>query len=88
MNTEEFVERLMEKDGVENVGVKVEVTATVRRRATGEVDKFHQEVRERVVEEKEMASLVRDTGWLYSGCVDVVGDFYLKDRFRKRYKKE
>ncbi len=78
-STDELVETLQDIDGVKKVRVRTTVTVEVDHRTTGEYDEMHQPIRERAVSEDEIASLIDNEHWSYSGPVKVE-DFYIRDQ--------
>lgn len=73
--------KLLDRDGIERVDVKIEVTPTVKKRNTEEVDDHFQTIRERVVSKDELEDVVDGTDWSYHGTIDAMGDFHVRDRF-------
>jgi hypothetical protein len=85
MDLNELLDTLIEQDGMTKAYVSIEVEPVVSKRNTGETDEHFQEIRERVASEDEIAALVATTEWSYDGTIDVMGDFYVRDRLRKSY---
>ena len=81
---QELIDDLREEQGVREVDVEITIEATVRKQNTGEVDDVFNEIRERVISEEEMESIADDHDYNYHGTVDVMGDYYVKDRLTKR----
>ena len=88
LTVDKVTELLLKQDGITKVNVEVKLTATVRKQNTGETDEMYQPIRERVISEDEIATLVKDSNWSYSGTVDIVGDFQVRDRLRTQYNVE
>lgn len=72
---------LLDRDGIVNIDIKIEVEPTIKKRNTGEVDESYQSIRERIVSEDELQDMVNGKDWYYNGTIDVVGDFHVRDRF-------
>jgi len=79
----DLIDKLLELDGVTKIHVETKVTVTHSMRNTGEMDENYQEIRESVVPDGTFLDIAQEYGWSHDGTVDVVGDFRLKDRFRK-----
>lgn len=79
--SEELIETLLDFDGVTEIRVEKTMTVTHRKEPTGEIDKLFQEVREPVISEEDFEEIADMNDINYLGTVDVVGDYYLKDRF-------
>lgn len=83
MELNDLLKQLSDTSGIEKARVGITVQVTVQRRTTGEEDKYYQPIRERVVAEEELQSLIEDTDWDYQGEIDVT-DYDATDRFRRQ----
>lgn len=83
--TDDITDTLLDMDGVEEIHVETKITVTHRKEHTGE---SFQDIPEQVVSDEEFESIAQEFGWDYHGTIDVVGDFYLRDKFSNRYTEE
>jgi hypothetical protein len=85
---EELLNELEQQSGVLKANVKVEVTTTVRKVNTGEVDDCFNPIRERAVSEDTLQGIANGSDYRYHGCIDIVSDYRLRDRFTRSYSVE
>ena len=74
-------------EGVEEVSVTITAHVTIRKRLDEEASEgTWREVRTRPIPESEIERAIEGTDWKYSGEIDVLGDYYVKDRLRRDMK--
>jgi hypothetical protein len=66
-------------DDVTNISAKVEITFDVPKHVTGEGEAF-QPIRERYIDEDEMAKLFRGTDWSHTPAIKLPSDYRSRDR--------
>ena len=89
VNPHYVVNELLNTDGVESVYVDISIESVVRKVNTGEVDHNYQDIRKRVLSEDEMKKIIPDE-MRYSGTIDLMGDFHVRDKatFSKKYEED
>lgn len=80
MNTDELLSDLLALEGVGKVYIRTEIKVSVQKEHTGrETDRF-QPIRKRISSENEVQEVAREHGWNYSGTIDTMSDYWVKDR--------
>lgn len=68
------------KSGIDRIEIRKEVDIIVETERTGESDSNYNPIRERKVSREEVKEIAEEHGWEYVGEVDVINDYFVKDR--------
>lgn len=76
----EIETELEELEGVDRVDIRSEIDVIVERERTEECLSEYNPIRERRVSREEVKQIAERHGWKYVGEVDVINDYFVKDR--------